>query len=307
MLTGAPGQAAHRRPPEASQPGRWELLRALGALVADPPARTALVAGALGLSPWSAAEHTELFVLSLPPFASVHLSADGTLGGEAADRVAGIWRVLGLTPPADPDHLGVILALYAELGQAAHSARAAGTRERLDRAREAVLWEHLWPWLPGYLTAVTAESPAARPWALLTGSAVRAEARCSRPAATLPLALRTAPEPVGDAGGDQRLPQALTARMRTGCVLTYGAIAAGARQLGLGLRRGERAFALKAMLEQDPGRTLGWLAGQATAWAGWHRQHAAVEPAVARWWVTRSLHAARSLRCLAAGAAPSSR
>ena len=35
------------------------------------------------------------------------------LGGEARDRIAGFWRALGLVPPPEPDHLAVMLGLYA--------------------------------------------------------------------------------------------------------------------------------------------------------------------------------------------------
>lgn len=284
--------------PDRDPTGRWELLRALGALVTGPPTLTSAVASSLGLPLWTAAEHTEVFVLSLPPYASVHLSPDGLLGGEAADRVAGIWRVLGLAPSADPDHLGVLLALYAELGDAGASARTPRTRDRLDRAREAVLWEHLWVWLPGYLAAVMTESAAARPWARLTLRALTAETRLSRPATQLPLALRAAPEPLGTEAGYDQLLDSLTVRIKTGCVLTYGEIAAGARQLGLGLRRGERGFALKAMLEQDPVLTLAWLAGYADTWAGRHGMEPDADAGAGcgRWWAHRAAAAGRNLR-----------
>jgi TorA maturation chaperone TorD len=138
------------QPPDclaADLTGRWELLRALGALAIGPPSDAQRAAGALGLAALTAAEHTNVFVLSLPPYASIHLGADGMLGGEAADRVAGFWRALGLSPPPDADHLAAILALYAELGEAAVTTRRRGVRERLTRAREAVLWEHLWSWV----------------------------------------------------------------------------------------------------------------------------------------------------------------
>ena len=97
---------------------RWELLRALGA-VADSPVAARAVAGPLGLAPVGEAEHTEVFVLNCPPYASVYLGPDGALGGEGADRAAGFWRALAITPPAEPDHLSALLALYARLGEAA--------------------------------------------------------------------------------------------------------------------------------------------------------------------------------------------
>jgi Nitrate reductase delta subunit len=279
--------------------GRWELLRALGSLAMGPPGDTRRAAGALGLEAWSAADHTGLFVLSLPPYAAIHLSQDGNLGGEAADQVAGRWRALGLSPPAGADHLGVILALYAELGEAASAARGRLARERLDRAREAVLWEDLWPWLPGYLDAVSAEAPSARPWAELTLRALVAEARASRPAGALPLALRAAPAPLCTSVGGDDLLDALTARLRTGFILTRTDLASAARRLGLGLRHGERRFAVKAMAGQDPVLTLRWLAGHADRWAARHRRLPVPGADSGQWWAARAARTAAVLRELA--------
>src|SRR4029453_9462546 len=94
-----------------------ELFRALAVLV-EPPDRpgAARVAEALGLggAP-EASAYTELFVFQLYPYASVYLGAEGMLGGEARDRVAGFWRALSLVPPAEADHLALMLALYARL------------------------------------------------------------------------------------------------------------------------------------------------------------------------------------------------
>jgi TorA maturation chaperone TorD len=157
-------------------PGRAELFRALGAVAGEPAdARTACAA--LGLPVPGNAEHTEVFVLNCPPYASVYLGADGGLGGEAADRAAGFWRAIGVPPPAEPDHLTALLSLYARLGEAA----AAGpltpaTAGALARARQALFWEHLWPWLPGYLDAVDdLGTPALAPWARLARRTLTAE------------------------------------------------------------------------------------------------------------------------------------
>ncbi|HJY04363.1 MAG TPA: hypothetical protein VJ351_26455, partial [Streptosporangiaceae bacterium] len=67
--------------------GRWELLRALGA-VPDSPAAARCVGAALGLDPVTDAEHTEAFVLNCPPYAAIYLGPQGAIGGEGADRVA---------------------------------------------------------------------------------------------------------------------------------------------------------------------------------------------------------------------------
>ncbi|MGE5136110.1 MAG: molecular chaperone TorD family protein [Gemmatimonadota bacterium] len=177
---------------------RWELLRALGA-VADAPAAAATACAALGLPAPGAAEHTEVFVLNCPPYAAVYLGAEGGLGGEAADRVAGFWRAAGLVPPAEPDHLTALLSLYASLAEAAAGAGRPGTAGAFARARAALLTEHLWPWLPGYLDAVAGlGTPALARWAELAAAALHAEHEEVAAAAA-----RAAPGPSGP--GEQRL------------------------------------------------------------------------------------------------------
>src|SRR5438105_24123 len=78
-----------------------ELFRALAVVCEGAGAEHQRVATALGLPAGaSPADHTDAFVLQLPPYASMYLGAQGMLGGEAADRVAGFWRALGYVPPA---------------------------------------------------------------------------------------------------------------------------------------------------------------------------------------------------------------
>ena len=302
-VAGGTATAAGGAAPEA---GRWELLRALGAFALGHPAETAGLAASLGLPLWTPAAHTRLFVLSLPPYASIYLGAEGMLGGEAADRVAGVWRALGLAPPGDADHLGVILALYAEAGEAARAARSPATRQRLDHVRAAVLWEHLWPWVPGYLDAVRRESRAAAPWADLASRALAREARLSEPPGALPLALRSAPAGLTAGGGYGDLPGALTTPVRTGFILTRGDLGSAGRQLGLGLRLGERRFALRALLEQDSAATLAWLSGHARRSARHHRRQADMAGAPGRlagqWWAARASRSAAALVSLAENA-----
>ena len=73
-----------------------------------------------------------------------------------------------------------------------------------------------------------------------------------------------------------------------------------AGRLGLGLRHGERRFTLRAMLEQDPGPTLTWLAGHASCWANLHRRHVAVRADPGAWWSGRAARVARALEDIAA-------
>jgi hypothetical protein len=272
----------------ATTAGRMELLRALGAVASSPPPHCGQAAGALGLPEPTRAEHTGVFVLSAPPHAAIHLDAEGKLGGEGLDRVAGFWRVLGLTPPADADHLGVLLMLYAELGDAESRARGERAGGQLRRTRETLLWEHLWSWAPGYLTAVAQlATPSLGPWARLTQRALTRETRLAAAPAALPLALRTAPPALGTPDG--QLPARLLAPVRSGMVLTHSDLRAGAAAAGAGYRAGERRYSLQAMLDQDAAATLGWLSGFARRWACWHiGQQPVAGPDPRRWWADRA-------------------
>ena len=294
---------------------RWELLRALGAVAGDP-ADTTAACGALGLPAPGDAEHTEVFLLNCPPYAAIYLGADGALGGDAADRVAGFWRAIGVAPPAEPDHLTALLSLYASLGEACSGARTDAVRDALTRTRHALFWEHLWPWLPAYLAAVEA-FPALEAWAALTRRAVLAE-RAEHPGgpdgpgARLPLALRAAPAPLSPDRAQGDLPVALTTPVRSGLILTRRALAAGAEAADAGHRIGERRFTLRAMLDQEPAGTLRWLGAEAARWADTHaglaRNRAAgpARDAVQDWWARRARRTAAVL-CAAAAAWPASR
>ena len=277
--------------------GRWELIRALGALCSVAPPDGWVISDAIGLRPWSRAEHTAVFVLDLPPHASIHLGPEGKLGGDGADRVAGMWRALGLVPPADADHLAALLALYAELGQAGDACQRSDTRRRLDHARHALLAEHLMSWLPGYLAAAGTQH-AASGWAALTAAAIRREVDRMGLPGELPAALREAPAPLGAGDGLGELLDALPAPVRTGFVLTQADLVGAGRQIGVGVRRGERRFALRAMLEQDPSATLAWLGAHARRWVSLHRHGTLAGPAQ-DWWADRAASTSAVLDSLA--------
>ena len=66
-----------RAVPVAGHGGRWELLRALGAIASTPPPLSDPVAAGLGLPQPTRAEHTGVFVLSVPPHAAIYLGAEG--------------------------------------------------------------------------------------------------------------------------------------------------------------------------------------------------------------------------------------
>jgi TorA maturation chaperone TorD len=268
---------------------RCELIRALGA-VADSPLAARTAATALGLPAPSDAELTDVFVLNLPPYAAVYLGPDGALGGEGADRVAGFWRVLQIDPPAEPDHLSALLGLYASLGQAVTAARRPATRTALARTQATLFWEHLQPWVPGYLDAVTdVPAPALATWAALLGQVIAAEADRQPAMPGLPLALRSAPPGLdtGLAAELREMTDVLTIPVRTGMILTRHRLALGARHASVGHRIGERRFTLRAMIEQDQRGTLSWLTAEAFRWQRRHESLGAAD-ATAQWWARRA-------------------
>ncbi|MCB1054104.1 MAG: molecular chaperone TorD family protein [Acidobacteria bacterium] len=245
-----------------------ELLRALGALTEPPSPATQPLAEALGLGdPPDATAHAALFTFELYPYASVYLGAEGQLGGEARDRIAGFWRALGLEPPTEPDHLATLLALQASLAELEeHTAGSA--RERWRHARRAHLEEHLLSWLPPYLARMLElGDPSYRRWAELLGETLAVETRALGGTEEPPqsLHLRTAP-PLRDprTEGGQSLLEDLLTPVRSGLILTRTDLARAARELGLGLRQGERRYVLQALLGQDAAGMLGWLAKEAT-------------------------------------------
>ena len=284
-----------------SATGRWELPRALGAVLVTPPPANHAVTAALGLPVMSGVDHTDAFVLTAPPHAAIHLGPEGQLGGEGMDRVAGFWRALGLVAPADADHLGVLLMLYAELGEAETAANSARAQAQLQRARVALLHEHLWSWGPGYLTAVGGLGiPSVSAWAELTSATLRQEATASAPPELLPLALRSAPAAVQASESFNDVLDAVVTPLRSGVILTRRDLRAAAAALGVGYRHGERRYTLKAMLEQDKPATLHWLAGQARAWSARHRVGACGWPCdPSAWWAARADAAATAVNAMA--------
>ncbi|HEV3470279.1 MAG TPA: molecular chaperone TorD family protein [Pyrinomonadaceae bacterium] len=286
-----------------------ELLRAL-AVLSEPPghAGASRVAAALGLGGLPGAEeHTELFVFQLYPYASVYLGAEGMVGGEARDRIEGFWRALGLGPPAEADHLSVMLAAYARLAEMEES--HSGERADWGGARRAFLWEHLLSWLPAYLDKLAEVAPPFyRRWGEILTGALMSEARGRGPAPVmLPLHLRAAPAlSRPEEHGAEEFLRSLLAPARSGVILTRADLVRAARALGVGARPGGRAFTLKSLLSQDAPAVLAWLDAEADAWAARHAARRATLGATAAWWQGRARATAEILKQLRRDAAAGS-
>ncbi len=267
-----------------------ELFRTLGALIEPPSPDHRPLAELLEIGPLPAeTEHTDLFLFQLYPYASVYLGAEGQLGGEARDLIAGFWRALGEAPPADPDHLTVMLAFYAELRER-ESGKAPPGEEHWRRACRAFLWEHLLSWLPVYLEKLEQLAPRYyRRWAALLRQALAVEAERLGRQERISLHLQPAPVLVDPREDDpQAFLDALLSPVRSGLILVRDDLVRAGRELDLGVRAGERKFVLKALLSQDPAATLAWLAREGRDWAARHRQNAALLGTAAETWVEKA-------------------
>lgn len=232
-----------------------ELLRSLAVLVEPPTSEHEALVRALGLTgSVSPGSYADVFAFQLYPYASVYLGAEGMLGGEARDRVAGLWRALGQDPPAEPDHLAALLGLYARLGDVLADTGAA-ERALLVEGQRTLLGEHLAPWIFGWLARVVELAPEPyRGWADVLGAVLRAEVgRLDIGSGRVPEALTSVGQ-VRDprSEGSEAFLRDLLAHARSGIVLTRADLARVAGTLDLGLRAGERRYALEHLLAQSP-------------------------------------------------------
>ncbi len=259
-----------------------EAIRALAALAEPPDSGHRRLAEALGLEAPSAADHTALFTFELPAYASVYMGSEGWIGGAARDRIAGFWRAVGRTPPAEPDHLSALLGLFAalleEAAAAPHRDADAGARSAAAaHAAAALLHEHLAPWALHVLHhATTLPCGAYRDWAAALAEVLRSELSRVGPPSGLAAHLAEAPPPADPRReGAGPFVASLLAFARSGVLLTRTGLADVARSVGVGLRLGERRFVLAHLLAQDAAGVLRALARVAEREA---RLHAAREP-----------------------------
>ena len=282
-----------------------ELLRALGALAEAPAEEHGVLADVLGLPQVPGhAVYTEVFLMQLHPYASVYLGTEGMLGGEARDRVAGFWQALQQAPPAEPDHLSSLLGLSASLAEAEASERDPASARLLGRTRAALHWEHVLPWVPPFLDRIEdVGGPFYGRWASLLQEALRAELRELGALEVTPRHLIDA-VPMADprTEGARAFLAALLAPVRSGLILLRSDLARAAEDLGLGLRSGDRAFALKSLLSQDAAALLSWLGKEAGARASSHGVRLEGLGPIRQHWTSRASQTAELLASLAAEA-----
>jgi hypothetical protein len=278
-----------------------ELLRALASFLEPPAPEHVGLARALDLGgPPSAAEYAETFLFQLHPYASVHLGAEGMLGGPVRDRIAGFWRAVGRVPPAEPDHLAALLGLYASLWEERESLPGAEA-EMVATAAAALMREHLAGWVFEFLDKVLEVGGGYTTWARLVTQALTHEARRFGPSATLPVHLAEAPGlPDPRVEGGSGFLEALLAPVRTGTILTRATLVRIAREGRLGLRVGERRWVLEHLIGQAAPEVLHALATEADRSERRHRGRVGLLGEVARFQERRAHSTAALLRSLAA-------
>ena len=277
-----------------------ELFRALGTLIESPSAEHARTAAALGLPAVPVpAEHGRVVAQQRYPYASVYLGAEGMMGGDARDRIAGFRRALG-TPDREPDHLASLLGLLAALDEWQREEDDPARQALLAQARVTLAWEHLASWTGPYLASFDGCGTAFyEAWASLLGEALARLGREMTFPDYLPAALRAAPglaDPRRDGGA--AFMAALLAPVCSGVIVLRDDLVRLGDEAGLACRAGERRYVLNSFLSQDPGAALAWLAGHAVRWRA---RVAATGPApIAKWWSQRARATARLLSELAA-------
>ncbi len=218
---------------------RAELIRALAVLCERPTPETDRIAALFGLSAPDPADHTELFIHQLPPYASIYLDPTGSIGGRARDRIAGFWRATGFTPPPEPDHLAALLGLWATLIDSGIDHGDPARHRLRQHAQDTLVYEHLAPWIIPYLNRVEDVAPHPYPtWAALLDRTIQTALRIEPGTKQSPRHLAGPASPPQD---PDDLVGYLLAPIRSGMIITRSDLSRAAAATGTGVRIGERA------------------------------------------------------------------
>lgn len=226
----------------------------------------------------------------------MYLGADGMMGGDARDRIAGFRRALGLDQDgshdsAECDHLAALMGLLADLCDWSAESRNPATAKLLEEARRVLVRDHLGSWIRPYLASFDyCGDPFYGEWATMLGEVMdhlESAVLAADGQDDLPAALRTAaalPDP--DEVGRDSFVSALLAPVRSGIVIVRDDLVRLGRETGLTCRAGERRYALTSFLTQAPDATLAWLGRHAKHWRD--RIEGRGPAKIADWWAERA-------------------
>lgn len=244
-----------------------ELIRALGVFCEPPADEHTRLAEILGFSKSPCADaYQEIFCNDLPPFASVYLSNEGVMGGEALERISGFWQALQREVPHEPDHLSRLLGLAAFLEEKQISAGEPARALLIQRSRAALFWEHLLPWMPTYLDRVEsiAKDTVYGDWARLLSETLLSDFECLGPLENPPRHLAASsglPDPRRK--GAAQFFSSLFAPVQLGFILLAEDLNNLADEIGILPKDHDRQAILKDLLREAPKETLGGLADMA--------------------------------------------
>lgn len=255
-----------------------ETLRALAALMEPPGPELEPIAEALefGVLP-APAEHVELFSFELPPFASIWLSPEGKLGGDARAWVGSFWRTLKEEPPKECDHLATLLSFYASLAELEEGEpEGSPRRERILASRRAFYAEHLESWLPVYLDRVQNVASHKhmefyQTWSRVLIRLLAQEGHALALAPALPQHYERRPDLAVDLTVAELI-ALLLSPLASGLPLLRSDLRRCAADLSLVARHAERRYVLEQLLTQDAATVLAWLARFAHEWSERQRQ-----------------------------------
>jgi len=244
-----------------------ELIRALGVFCEPPVDEHSRLADILGFSESPCCDvYQEIFCRDLPPYASVYLSNEGVVGGEALERISGFWKALRREVPHEPDHLSRLLGLAAFLEENQSFVGEPARALLIERSRAALFWEHLLPWVPMYLDRVETigKGTVYGDWAKLLSETLVCKFECLGPLEDLPrhlVASSGLPDP--RRRGAAQFFSSLFAPVQSGFILLTEDLNNLADEIGILPKDHDRQAILKDLLRVAPQETLGGLAKMA--------------------------------------------
>ncbi len=237
--------------PGADERARAEVLRACSEVVANAGLHSE-IRGLFGLEGFSPADHTEVFTLELLPDACIYLSPGAQLGGEPAERIDGFLAAAGLEPMREATSLANQLVMLADLIDQLLKAPA-GSQEAsaLEKVLAALLFEHVLPWVPPYVTATTRLEPRLSAWAGATVGTL-AELAGWLGLASWEITPSVLEGRGAAAEGASDLVAMAASPYLCGTFLTKRVLFERAYEVGLAPRIGSRKFMIASLLEQSP-------------------------------------------------------
>ena len=206
-----------------------------------------------------------LLVGELPPFASIYLSSDGNIGGEAQAEIAGFYSAISVPPPPNPDYLSSMLYLLGQIigKEAEFDDREEPKAKAIEIAKLTLVRWHLVPWLVPYLLrAEQITQGATSTWSGLTFDLISSILERSKITSQGHSEWYTEAKDEAIelfANSDDFVSWVTTPRL-SGVILAPSDLSKIASSLGLAARVGRKRFTLEGLIQQSSREVLSALA-----------------------------------------------